>query len=94
MSRPAFGTSPIRCARRGCDWKGKEGDRIVHPDDAGKFAQRLVCPACHHTDYTFPRRKRVVVARLEREVHQFPPDPAIDKTPGTLTDCDGEDSYE
>ncbi len=57
MSYPPFGTRDIKCAKRGCGWIGKETDRIVHPDDAGKFAVRKVCPKCHCDSYSFLRGK-------------------------------------
>lgn len=64
MSRPAFGTAPIKCGRRSCDWTGTELDLIPHPEDAGKSEVRSVCPKCHCDSYTFPRRKRIHSAQL------------------------------
>lgn len=59
MSYPEYGKSPIRCGNRKCDWTGTERDLIDHPDDAGKFAVRSVCPTCQCESYRFIRRKRV-----------------------------------
>ena len=67
MSRPPYGTSPIKCGNSKCDWTGKETDLIHHPDDAGKFSMRNVCPNCHCDEYTYPRRKRVHSVRLVTE---------------------------
>lgn len=67
MSRPAWGTAPIKCGNRKCDWTGTERDLIHHPDDAGKFSVRNVCPKCHADSYTFTRRKRVASCQLVTE---------------------------
>lgn len=68
MSRPKWGTAPIKCGNRKCDWTGTERDLIHHPDDAGKFSVRNVCPKCHCDSYTFPRRKRTATHRLVAEI--------------------------
>lgn len=46
---------------------GTERDLIHHPEDAGKFSVRNVCPKCHCDSYTFPRRKRTATHRLVTE---------------------------
>lgn len=68
MSRPAWGTAPIKCGNRKCDWTGTEHDLITHPEDTGKFRQRKVCPRCSCDNYTFPRRKRAATHRVVVEV--------------------------
>lgn len=68
MSRPAWGAAPIKCGNRKCSWTGTERELITHPDDAGKFCRRNVCPLCHCDSYTFPRRKRTATYRLITEV--------------------------
>ena len=65
--RPAWGEAPIKCGNRKCDWKGTERDLVPHPDDAGKFSVRKVCPKCLCDSYTFPLRKRVISASLVTE---------------------------
>lgn len=68
MSRPAWGTAPIKCGNSKCDWTGTERDLITHPDDVGKFSQRSVCPKCRCDNYTFPRRKGISRHSLVTEV--------------------------
>ena len=65
--RSAWGTAPIKCAKTGCGWAGTERDLIFHPEDAGKFSVRHVCPKCHGEHYIFPRRKRSGYASLVTE---------------------------
>jgi hypothetical protein len=66
--KPAWGTAPIKCGNRKCDWAGTEKDFIHHPADAGKFSVRKVCPVCYCDRYTFTRRKRVISAQLVTEI--------------------------
>lgn len=63
---PPYGTSPIKCGKRGCGWTGKETDLIVQAGDEGKFAQQNVCPKCGCDSYTFVNPKAAKKAAKPR----------------------------
>ena len=58
MTRPQWGAAPIKCGNRKCKWSGTERDLILHPEDAGKFCARNVCPKCHCDSYYFVKPEK------------------------------------
>ena len=62
MSYPPFGTSPIKCARRGCDWKGLETEleSVPYPSNTpgGLNAYHSQCPKCGSRAYRFVEPKK------------------------------------
>jgi hypothetical protein len=53
MSYPAWGTSPIKCAKRKCGWTGTEKDLKQVPHAKFKNATQSACPKCGCTAYYF-----------------------------------------
>lgn len=65
MSRPAWGTAPIRCGKMKCKWRGYETDLASVPHKKFKHATQSVCPTCgcdsymHMTEREIAAWKRV-----------------------------------
>lgn len=57
MSLPAYGTAQIECARRRCDWTGKETDMARKPDPKIANATTAICPKCGGEGYFFVKNK-------------------------------------
>lgn len=53
MSYPAFGTAPIKCSKRKCDWKGYETDLVQVP------GQQSTCPKCGCDSYYFMTEREI-----------------------------------
>ncbi|MFJ3316835.1 hypothetical protein ACIPLR_15870 [Herbaspirillum huttiense] len=53
MTYPKYGTKLIECAKRGCDWRGKETDRVSVPAPRRKGVSYTVCPKCGEKGYYF-----------------------------------------
>ena len=54
MSYPPFGTSPIRCGRTRCKFRGHETDLKKVPGQIGGMAcTQSVCPSCGCDSYSF-----------------------------------------
>ena len=53
MSNPAFGTAPIKCSKRKCDWKGYETDLLRAAWKTSK------CPKCGCETYYFMTESEV-----------------------------------
>lgn len=65
MNYPKFGTAPIRCAKRGCKWRGFETD-LVGGEQAGKgIAYTNICPSCGSNSYWFMTPREIT--RWENE---------------------------
>ena len=57
MSYPAWGTAPIKCGKRKCDWTGKETDLKEVPFSGFKDCTKNVCPKCGCDSYEFVKVK-------------------------------------
>lgn len=53
MASPAWGTVPIKCGRRSCDWTGLETDLIQVPDKRWQDVTKGTCPKCGCDGYRF-----------------------------------------
>lgn len=58
MTYPKYGTTPIRCGRRGCTWTGFETDLKSAPHSKWRDATISVCPKCGCESYRFVRTKK------------------------------------
>jgi len=51
MSRPAYGTAPIKCSRRACKWRGYETGLVPVPHKTISGVTSQVCPTCGCDSY-------------------------------------------
>lgn len=67
MGLPEFGTAPIRCAKRGCKWRGYETDMgsRMETRPSGMKQSKAICPVCGNDDYYFLTAKEI--AAWERQ---------------------------
>ena len=58
---PEFGKAPIKCAKRGCNWRGYETsmDSRKEVSPGGLTINRSVCPSCGNNDYYFMTEKEI-----------------------------------
>lgn len=56
MTRPAWGTAPIQCGKRGCGWRGYETDLATRKERLWSF---YVCPACRCDSYVFMTPRQI-----------------------------------
>jgi hypothetical protein len=59
MSLPAYGTAPIRCGKRKCQWKGYETDLAQVPHKTIKSATQSACPSCGCNGYMFMTEREI-----------------------------------
>lgn len=61
MGLPEFGKAPIRCAKRGCKWRGYETEMTSRMEisPGGTKSNRATCPACGNDDYFFMDAKEI-----------------------------------
>lgn len=59
MSFPAYGTAPIRCGKRKCDWRGYETGLASAPHPKFKSATQSACPACGCTSHLFMSEREI-----------------------------------
>jgi hypothetical protein len=50
---PIFGTTPIKCGKRACQWRGFETALAKKPDAESPNLTHNVCPVCGHDSYEF-----------------------------------------
>lgn len=58
MSLPAYGTAPIKCGKRGCNFKGHETDLVGLETKLGKQG---TCPTCGCKSYIFMTQAEIDV---------------------------------
>jgi hypothetical protein len=87
MSYPDFGTKPIRCAKRGCKWRGFETDLKAGPTQG--IATKNVCPSCGGDSYWFMTNREVT--RWENEKRNAGVK-AVDSQSDHPSDASGESS--
>ena len=54
---PAYGTAPIKCGSRKCNWTGTEHGLASVPHKKFKNATQSVCPKCGCASYYFIEAK-------------------------------------
>lgn len=59
MSRPAWGTAPIRCGKTKCKWRGYETDLASVPHKKFVSARQSVCPVCGCDSYMFMTQREI-----------------------------------
>lgn len=64
MGFPEWGTAPIKCAKRGCGWRGFETE-LDAEDGRQDMTTQSICPECGCHDYYFMTEKEV--AKWERD---------------------------
>jgi hypothetical protein len=61
MAYPEYGTSPIECGARKCQWRGYETDLKKVQDKGGTgsviVTSRNLCPECGNDSYSFMSAK-------------------------------------
>jgi hypothetical protein len=86
MSRPAWGTAPIRCGKIKCKWRGYETDLVSVPHK--KFSHlgvsSSVCPLCGYDSYMHMTEREI--AAWERT--KLAAKAASHDTKGKNNECD------
>lgn len=61
MSRPAWGTAPIRCGKTKCKWRGYETDLVSTPQKRikGMGLSSSICPTCGCDSYMFMTEREI-----------------------------------
>lgn len=61
MSRPAWGTAPIRCGKTKCKWRGYETDlvSVPHKRIKGMGLTAQVCQKCGCDSYMFMTEREI-----------------------------------
>jgi hypothetical protein len=69
MSRPAWGTAPIRCGKMKCKWRGYETDlvSVPHKKLSHLGVSSSVCPACGCDSYMHMTEREI--AAWKRATH-------------------------
>lgn len=64
---PDFGTTPIKCAKRGCKWVGYETELAKRPTKiVGVSATTSVCPICGHDSYQFLTDRQIKIWKKQK----------------------------
>lgn len=62
MALPRHGVAPIKCAKRGCFFRGYETDLQKKADQiSGVKVQISVCPDCGHDSYQFMTKRQIAI---------------------------------
>jgi len=70
MSLPKYGTAPIKCAKRGCKWRGYETQLAKKSDPlhSSLSATRSICPSCGYDSYLFMTEKEITAWEKEKQL--------------------------